>query len=228
MKNLKGAKPPITFTQVYHQLYRHYGPQHWWPANTAFEMMVGAILTQNTSWRNVEKAIQKLREHRMLNPQAIDKSSKGHLTELIKSTGYYNVKAKRLKNLTNFLKKEFSSDIKKMKPVPLAQLRPQLLSVNGIGPETADSVLLYALGKAVFVVDVYTRRVFSRIGLLKFDMEYEMMARTILEKIPRSIKLYNEYHALLVAHAKRHCKNKPLCVNCVLAQQCFFCLRGQS
>ncbi len=172
MKNLLMA--------VYHKLYRAYGPRHWWPGETSFEVMVGAILTQNTSWRNVEKAIQRLKAKGVLNPQGIYHLRRSELTSLIKSSGYYRIKADRLKSFMGFLFEEYDGDLKRMKRARLVELRTKLLGVKGIGPETADSILLYGLKKPIFVVDAYTRRVLSRHGVISEEASYEEIQKLFM------------------------------------------------
>jgi endonuclease III related protein len=179
--------------------------------------MVGAILTQNTSWGNVEKAIGNLKKHRLLNPARLRGLSQKELSRLIMPAGYYNVKAKRLKNFLKFFFERYKGDVNKMSTVDTAVLRSQLLSVNGIGPETADSILLYALHKPVFVVDAYTKRVISRHRLIKEDAGYGDVQTLFMDNLERKEKLFNEYHALLVKLAKDFCrKSKPKCDSCPL------------
>jgi endonuclease III related protein len=202
---------------IYQKLYSFFGPQNWWPAKTPFEVMVGAILTQNTNWGNVEKAIVNLKKHNLLNPRRLRGLTHKELSRLIMPAGYYNVKAKRLKNFLKFLFDFYKGDINKMSVVDTAVLRSQLLSVNGIGPETADSILLYALHKAVFVVDTYTKRIISRHGFIKEDAGYADVQRLFMDNLKQQEKLFNEYHALLVKLAKDFCrKSKPKCDSCPL------------
>jgi len=200
---------------IYKKLYKNFGPQNWWPAETPFEVMVGAILTQNTSWGNVEKAISNLKKHNLLNPRKLRGLTHKQLSRYIMPAGYYNIKAKRLKNFLNFLFDNYRGDIKKMSAVDTAVLRQQLLSVNGIGPETADSILLYGLNKPVFVVDAYTKRIFNRHSLIKADAQYHDVQRLFMDNLKRQEKLFNEYHALLVKLGKDFCrKSKPKCNIC--------------
>lgn len=203
---------------IYQKLHSHFGLQHWWPADTPFEVMVGAILTQNTNWFNVEKAINNLKKYRLLKPFKLHKVSQRRLAALIKPTGYFNIKAKRLKAFLNFLFKFYQGDIKKTRSINTQCLRRQLLSVNGIGPETADSILLYALGRPVFVVDAYTKRILLRHQLIKKeDASYSQIQDLFMQNLKPNIKLFNEYHALLVRLGKEIClKNKPKCDICPL------------
>ena len=201
---------------IYRKLYKAYGPRNWWPGETSFEVMVGAILTQNTSWRNVEKAIQRLKEDGMLNPEGIHRLKKTELAPLIRSSGYYRIKADRLKSFIDFLFEEYGGDIKRMKRERLATLREKLLGVKGIGPETADSILLYGLEKPIFVVDAYTKRILSRHGLISEKASYEEVQKLFMEHLPPDEKLFNEYHALFVHLGKTLCKKKPQCYICPL------------
>lgn len=201
---------------IYRRLYNRFGPQGWWPGNTAFEVIVGAILTQNTSWSNVEKAIKNLKRRRLLSAKKLSQSKASKIAYLIKSSGYYNLKAKRLLNFLGFLKSEFGGSLKKMLNSRGEPLRKSLLEVNGIGPETADSILLYAANRPFFVTDAYTKRVFSRHGLAPKNTEYEGWRRFFMSNLPKNARLYNEYHALIVRVAKEYCKKKPECRGCPL------------
>lgn len=199
---------------IYQKLYQAYGPRDWWPAETSFEVMVGAILTQNTSWRNVEKAIQKLKGKGVLNPEGIHDLKKTQLASLIKSSGYYRIKTDRVKAFVNFLFEEFDGDLKRMGRERLGELREKLLGVNGIGPETADSILLYGLKKSIFVVDAYTKRILSRHKMISENTAYEEVQKLFMEHLPLDEKLFNEYHALLVHLGKTVCKKIPRCDIC--------------
>jgi endonuclease III related protein len=201
---------------IYRKLYQAYGPRYWWPAETSFEVMVGAILTQNTSWRNVEKAIQKLKGKGVLNPEGIHDLKKTQLASLIKSSGYYRIKTDRVKAFVNFLFEEFDGDLKRMGRERLGELREKLLGVNGIGPETADSILLYGLKKSIFVVDAYTKRILSRHKMILENTAYEEVQKLFMEHLPLDEKLFNEYHALLVHLGKTVCKKIPRCDICPL------------
>jgi endonuclease-3 related protein len=201
---------------IYRRLYQAYGPRHWWPGETSFEVMVGAILTQNTSWKNVEKAIQRLKMNGVLNPEGIYYLKKSQLAPLIRSSGYYRIKADRLKSFVDFLYEEYGGDLKRMKRERLAELREKLLGVKGIGPETADSILLYGLKKPIFVVDAYTKRVLSRHGMISEKASYEEVQKLFMEHLPPDEKLFNEYHALFVHLGKNVCKKSPKCDICPL------------
>ncbi|MFK9094550.1 endonuclease III domain-containing protein [Bacillus salipaludis] len=201
---------------LYNQLFVHYGPQGWWPAETPFEMMMGAILVQNTSWRNVDKAIFNLKP--FLEPEAIEKLTLDQLAQLIKPSGFFNIKAKRIKSYMEWFK-TYDYDIDLIKKGDMLQLRGELLNIKGIGPETADVILLYALDTPIFVVDAYARRIFFRLG---YDMpeSYDAFRKQIEKELPRDLVLYNEFHALVVEHAKEHCKAKPICEGCPLFGLC--------
>lgn len=208
---------PEIVNSIYKKLYSYFGPQHWWPAETAFEVMLGAILTQNTAWTNVEKAILCLKKKKLLNPWKLKKAPLKKIAACIVPAGYYNIKAKRLKEFLKYFFKNYQADIRKMSLVSQAALREELLAVNGIGPETADSILLYALNKPVFVVDAYTKRIFSRHNLIKEDASYNEAQEFFLKRLKESAQLFNQYHALLVKLGKDFClKNKPRCQICPL------------
>ena len=201
----------------YKSLYGYFGPQHWWPAKSRLEVMVGAILTQNTSWSNVEKAIKNLKQHKLLGLSALCSLPHNKLASLIRSAGYYNLKAKRLKGFLEFLRNSYQGNLKKMRRKGIRGLRNQLLCVNGIGQETADSILLYALDKPVFVVDAYTKRILLRHNLIEEDAGYEEVQNLFMQNLKNEVKLFNEYHALLVKLGKETClKSKPKCNICPL------------
>jgi endonuclease-3 related protein len=200
--------------KIYKKLYQAYGPRHWWPGETPFEVMVGAILTQNTSWRNVEKAIHRLKEEGVLNGEGIHQLKKSELASLIRSSGYYRIKADRLKAFVNFLFEDYGGNIKGMREEGLETLRQKLLGVNGIGPETADSILLYGLGKPIFVVDAYTKRVLLQHKLISGRASYEEIQRLFMDHLSHDEKLFNEYHALFVHLGKTVCKKIPRCDIC--------------
>jgi len=201
---------------IYKALFVQFGAQHWWPAKTPFEVMVGAILVQNTNWANTAAAIKNLKVKRLLSPQKIKSISHKRLAVAIRQAGYFNVKARRLKNFVDFLLKEYSGQVSVMKTQEGHFLRRQLLTVNGIGPETADSILLYALNKPFFVVDSYTKRILSRHKLITKDADYHEVQKMFMTSLARNTKLFNEYHALIVRLAKEFCKTKPLCSQCPL------------
>jgi endonuclease-3 related protein len=202
---------------IYEKLYKHFGPQHWWPADSAFEVIVGAILTQNTNWSNVRCALNNLKKRKLLKPEKLYRISQKRLAALIRSAGYFNIKAKRLKTFLDFLFKSYQGNLQKMSRIDTWFLRQQLLSVNGIGPETADSILLYALNKPVFVVDTYTKRILSKHCLIRENARYEDIQDFFMKNLKRDAKLFNEYHALLVRLGREIClKKKARCEICAL------------
>jgi endonuclease III related protein len=204
-------------TTVYRRLFDAFGPQHWWPGESPFEVMVGAVLTQNTNWQNVERAIHNLREADLLEPHALYEVPPDELEELIRPAGYFRVKTQRLRSLLEFLVKRYDGSLEAMFAVPLAELREQLLAVHGIGPETADSILLYAGGLPSFVADAYTYRVFSRHGWIGFDTDYHQIQDYVQGELPQDVAMYNEFHAMLVRLGKDYCrKSKPKCAECPL------------
>ena len=200
--------------KIYKELYKAYGPRHWWPGETPFEVIVGAILTQNTSWRNVEKAIQNLKEKKVLHVKGIHRLKRSQLARLIRSSGYFRIKAERLKAFVDFLSENYGGDLKKMMKEGVETLRQRLLQVKGIGPETADSILLYGLRKPIFVVDAYTKRILSRHGIISAKASYDEVQRLFMEHLPHDDKLFNEYHALLVHLGKTLCQKIPRCDIC--------------
>ena len=200
---------------IYQKLYRSFGPQSWWPRDTPFEVIVGAILTQNTNWQNVAKAIDNLKEARVLTPQKLHSLPIDRLARLIRPSGYFNIKAKRLKSFLDFLFKNYQGKLEKMFVQPLDELRQEILSVKGVGPETADSILLYAGGYPIFVVDAYTKRIFSRQKLLSEDAGYHQVQELFTQSLKKDVQLFNEYHALIVRLGKDFCKKtKPKCEIC--------------
>jgi len=203
--------------EIYKKLFQSFGPQHWWPGETPFEIAVGAILTQNTNWGNVEKAINNLKRHGALSAKAIHNMPVRRLSELIRPAGYFTIKAKRLKSFVDFLMNDYHGSMKRMKHEDMYSLREKLLSVNGIGPETADSILLYALEKPVFVIDAYTKRVLLRHAIMEHEKPYEKFQELFHSSLREDVRLFNEYHALFVKVGKTFCKRqKPLCDNCPL------------
>ncbi|MBI4115835.1 MAG: endonuclease III domain-containing protein [Candidatus Omnitrophica bacterium] len=201
---------------MYKALRQEFGYRNWWPGDTPFEVMVGAILTQNTAWTNVEKAIVNLKKEKVLTPEKLYKIPTKRLAKLIRPAGYFNVKTKRLKAFLGFFHKEYGGRIKTMSKEKLNRLRRSLLEVKGIGKETADSILLYALGKPIFVIDAYTKRVLSRHRYLKENEDYDSIQKVFMELLPRSSFLYNDYHAQIVEVGKRYCKKVPHCERCPL------------
>jgi endonuclease-3 related protein len=206
--------------EVYRRLMEGYGPQHWWPAEEPFEVMVGAILTQSAAWGNVEKAIASLKEAGVLSPAALRRLPLAELAGLIRPCGYYNAKALKLKALANWLEEYCADDLSQLFEGDAAALREQLLSIHGIGDETADSILLYAAGKPVFVIDAYTRRILGRLGLAPEGKGYAAYQDLFMDNLPVKAELFNEYHALLVCLAKHVCRRRPRCHECCLADIC--------
>jgi endonuclease-3 related protein len=203
--------------EIYDRLYQFYGPQNWWPAESRIEMLIGAVLTQNTNWQNVRKAIDALRIEGLLSFEALSSISVDALSLCIKSSGYYNLKAKRLKNLLQMIEDEYGGSLDDLLETEPHIARESLLSVKGIGPETADSILLYAGGHPLFVVDAYTHRIFSRHNLVPDDCDYQSLQDLFMDNLPHDSPLFNEYHALIIKTAKQFCKkNKPLCEKCPL------------
>ena len=207
---------------IYRRLLAHYGPQHWWPAEEPFEVIVGAILTQSAAWGNVEKAIANLRSADVLSPKALRQLSAPRLAKLVRPCGYYNAKARKLKSFAYWLGNHYNYDLNKLFARDIDELRQQLLSVNGIGQETADSIILYAADKPIFVVDAYTRRIISRLGLAPDKNSYADYQALFMENLPPDAALFNEYHALLVYLGKKVCRPKPLCPQCCLNKLCQF------
>jgi len=197
-------------------LYDHFGSQHWWPGESPFEIMVGAILTQNTNWTNVEKAITNLKSKRCLTPKAINEIDPHRLATLIRPAGYYNLKSKRLKSFVRQFVDEFGGDHQRLAKLSTDEAREWLLNVNGIGPETADSILLYALDKPIFVVDAYTKRIFDRHGLVPEEVSYSELQDLFMDNLEVDLKIFNEYHALIVQVGKDYCKRTPRCEECPL------------
>ena len=228
-----GRPSKAVLRALYARLFRAFGPQQWWPGETPFEVIIGAILTQNTNWGNVEKAIFNLKSKKLLSPRALNKITYAELSALIKPAGYFNVKAKRLKSFIAFLYKEYKGDLTKMAAEDHAQLRKKLLGVNGIGPETADSILLYAFGKPVFVVDAYTKRVLYRHNMAGLKDDYHAIQEKFMKALGADVRTFNEYHALIVRLGKDYCKPNPKCTNCILkdfhyslAAKCASCHRA--
>ena len=202
--------------QIYQKMFEALGPRQWWPGETPFEVVIGAILTQNTNWSNVEKAIKNLKTAGKLSPEGIYELSVTELAKLIKPSGFFNVKAKRVKAFINWLFSRYEGNLSKMFARDLQSLRSELLSVKGIGPETADSILLYAGNMPTFVVDAYTHRIFSRHELIPEESTYDDMKSFFEENLPKDVQLFNEYHALLVNIGKMFCKPKKVCEPCPL------------
>ncbi len=207
-------------SEIYQRLFAAYGPQHWWPGDSPFEIIVGAILTQSAAWTNVEKAISNLKSAGVLSPSAILEIPLEELAQLVKPSGYYNAKAKKLKAFVEWLSNNYRNDLNNLSEIKIGELRNQLLSIHGIGNETADSILLYALNRPVFVIDAYTKRIISRIGLLSEESGYTEFQQYFMHNLPGEVKLFNEYHALLVRLGKEACWKKPDCTNCCLSDIC--------
>ena len=203
---------------VYRRLHTAHGPQHWWPGDSPFEIMVGAILTQNTAWTNVEKAIANLKAAKALSPKAIVAAPHRRLAAWLKPSGYFNIKARRLRAFCEWLLHQGGA--KRIARLPTEVLREELLQVYGIGPETADDILLYAFNRPVFVIDAYTRRLFQRLGLIQGDEGYETLRKLFETSLTTDALLFNEYHALIVAHAKNVCRPRPRCAACKLGSLC--------
>lgn len=206
-----------SYYEIFTILKEHYGEQKWWPAETTFEMAVGAVLTQNTNWNNVVTAIDRLREHNALDAEVIYAMDNGVLANLIHSAGYYNLKAKRLKNLIKLIVEEFDGEIENLFNLDMYVCREKLLGVKGVGEETADSILLYGGNFPIFVVDTYTHRVFSRHNLVAEESSYQEIQESFMGNLPEDSGLFNEYHALIVRVAKEFCKKStPICDQCPL------------
>jgi len=203
-------------TEIYELLLEAFGPQHWWPGETTFEIILGAILTQNTSWANVAKAIANLKAAGRLVPERLHVLDSEEIEKLIRPAGYFRLKTKRLRNFMQWLFDAYGGDLNALANIETRRLREELLSISGVGPETADSILLYALNRPVFVVDTYTARVAVRHGLIEPDIDYEQLQYLFESNLEPDVPLYNEYHALLVRVGKDFCKPKPKCATCPL------------
>lgn len=202
--------------EYYRTLLDRFGYQNWWPAESPFEMMIGAILTQNTAWTGVEKAITNLKENDLLNPESISTVEPERLAGLIRPAGYFNQKTKRIQSFTRWFLERFEGNIKRMKDVPLLEMREELLAQNGIGPETADSILLYALRHPTFVIDTYTYRMLHRHGFVGEESSYEEMKTVMEEQLPKEEALFNDFHAQIVRVGKEYCRKEPKCEECPL------------
>jgi endonuclease-3 related protein len=205
-----------TLSEIYEMLYDAFGPQHWWPGETPFEIITGAILTQNTSWTNVEKAIANLKSAGYLTPDALHRIDAAQLAELIRPAGYFNIKAKRLKSFVDWLFDDYGGELANLQNISTSRLREELLAIKGIGRETADSILLYALERPVFVVDAYTARITLRHSLIEPGADYEQLRQLFESNLPEDVQLFNEYHALLVRIGKEFCRPKARCSGCPL------------
>lgn len=207
--------------KVYQRLYAAFGPQYWWPGDSPFEVIVGAILTQNTSWKNVEKAIANLKRADLLDAERLYRARTDRIARLVRPSGYYNLKAKKLKAFLRFLFEKHRGSLEDLFSAESTALREELLAVYGIGPETADSIILYAGNRPIFVIDAYTRRTAARLGWARDDVTYDELQRLFMQALPLDATLFNEYHALLVALGKDYCtKNVPRCMACPLQSLC--------
>ena len=213
---------------IYHRLMARYGPQHWWPAQEPFEIIVGAILTQSAAWSNVEKAIANLRSAKALSPKALRTLPLDKVASLVYPSGYYNAKALKLKSFVHWLEEYYDDNLGELFGADINNLRQQLLSVHGIGQETADSIILYAANKPIFVIDAYTQRIVKRIGLAPDSNSYSAYQTLFMHHLPNDTRLYNEYHALLVCLGKNVCRRKPLCQQCCLNDICEYYNQRQS
>lgn len=207
---------------IYQRLFNYYGPRDWWPAETPCEVVIGAILTQNTNWKNVEQALNNLRQAEALTAEAIRQLPTSELEMLIRPSGFFRQKSERLKLFCQYLKAQHQDRLDTWLEQDFEQVRNELLSLKGIGPETADSIMLYAGQRLTFVVDAYTGRVFSRLGLLDGKEKYAEIRDMFMVDVEPDVQIYNEYHALIVIHCKDHCRKKPLCGDCPLADICFY------
>jgi endonuclease-3 related protein len=206
---------------IYGRLRKHFGFLNWWPGETTFEIFVGAILTQQTSWKNVEKAIANIKKENCMNIDCIASISINKLEEMIRPAGYYRQKAKRLKNICISIKDEYGS-LEAMFRLGTTELRNKLLSYNGIGNETADSIVLYAAEKPVFVIDAYTKRIMHRLGITPENISYNELQKYFEKRVPKNIKIYKDFHAQFVELGKNYCKKKPACNECPLNSLCSY------
>ena len=215
--------------ELFRRLRGAYGPQRWWPAETPFEVIVGAILTQAAAWTNVERAIGRLKAEGMLSPRAIREAPRDRLADVIRSAGYFNAKAAKLQAVCRHLGERYGDSLERLFDQDVAALRAELLGLYGVGEETADSIILYAAGKPSFVIDAYTRRILARVGVRPREESYAAHQALFMERLPPSAPLFNEYHALLVRHGKDACvKSRPRCAGCCLADICRHARRARS
>jgi len=205
--------------EIYDLLYDRYGPQHWWPGETRDEIIIGAILTQNTNWKNAEKAIENLKHKSLLTLATLRNAEIKKIAQCIRPSGYYNQKATRLKEIAKYFHRK---GLQSFYAHSTAKMRKELLALKGIGPETADSILLYAFEKPVFVIDAYTKRIFQRLGFFPENISYDEAQKFFMKNIRENPQLFNEFHALLVHHAKEYCQKIPYCAKCVLLKKCKF------
>ncbi len=202
--------------EIYETLLKRFGKQNWWPAETTFEMIIGAILTQCTNWTNVEKAINNLKNSNLLSLDGILKTDEEKIAQLIKPSGYFNQKAKKIKAFVNHVKLRWKGNLEALLNQPFTELRSELLSIYGIGPETADSIILYGANKPTFVIDRYTHRFLNRHGLCDSKYDYHKLQKLFINNLEPDVELFKEYHALIVCLGKNICKQKPLCKDCPL------------
>ncbi len=217
-KGIRDSQKERIINWIYERLFKTFGPRHWWPGETPFEVIIGAILTQNTAWTNVEKAINNLKKYNLLEPNRFKELPQDKLAELIRPAGYYQLKADRLKNFIEFLFLNYAGNLDKMFNGDMWELRAELLGVKGIGLETADSILLYAGNKPIFVVDAYTRRILTRHNLIDEKATYTQIQDLFMNNLPQEVQVYNEFHALIVQLGKEICKSKPDCERCPLKE----------
>lgn len=222
------ASAGAAIREVYERLFEAYGPQGWWPGGGAFEVIVGAILTQSAAWTNVERALANLTAAGVLSPEGIARTPEGELARLLRPSGYFNAKARKLKAFVGLVEERFGGELERLLGTQTDELRPLLLATHGIGPETADSILLYASDRPVFVIDAYTRRVFSRLGNVPDHDTYGAWQRLFEKALPADAAMFNEYHALIVRLAKEHCRKAPVCGGCPLLDVCPTGLAGQA
>jgi endonuclease-3 related protein len=204
--------------KIFDMLLKSFGKRNWWPGETELEIIIGAVLTQNTSWKNVEKAIDNLKYYNALDLQTLFKMDREMLALIIKPSGFYNIKSSRLKNIINVIYNDYSSNILNLKELDMFNARKRLLKINGIGKETADSIILYALNKPIFVIDVYTKRFLKNHRLYKEESDYDTIQRFFMKNLPNDTYLFNEFHALIVYLCQNFCKKVPLCSKCPLKQ----------
>jgi endonuclease-3 related protein len=211
---------------IYEKLLKFYGKQYWWPAETRFEVIIGAFLTQQTNWKNVETVIKNLKNEDLLNPKSLATATVKNIEKLIKKSGFYRQKARRIINFSKFLILRYDGSLKKFFSKNIRQIREELLSQEGIGPETADSILLYAAGKLSFPIDAYTIRLFNRLGIN--ENEYYKLKSFFENNLPRDLEIYQEYHALIDIIGKTYCKADPICLDCPLISECEFFLKKKN
>ncbi len=211
---------PMDLVQIYQKLLKHFGKQYWWPAETRFEVIIGAILTQQTTWKNVELAIENLKDEGLLDPHSLASAPLNHVEALIRHTGFYRQKARRIINFSRHLVTKYAGFLDKFFIGPHEQIRRELLSLEGIGPETADSLLLYAADILTFPIDAYTIRLCKRLGAK--DLKYEDLRKVFENNLPRDLEVYKEFHALIDKLGKTYCKNSPQCSICPLVDNCIY------